>query len=154
MKHITLLQPRKEQIPLIVKMSKESFDSDIEIGATEAGGPPEYDSIEWHEKMAEEGHLFAAFKNDIIIGCAILFQDTGNLDKMCIGRIFIDPKLFRKGYGIELMKCIEEMNPTVKIFYLDTPIWNQRTNNFYKKIGYTEVKRDDEFIYYQKIVTK
>lgn len=73
---------------------------------------------------------------------------------MNVGRIFIDPKHFKEGYGIELMRCIEEMNPLITKFYLDTPIWNGRTNNFYKKIGYIETKRDDKFVYYQKNVKK
>lgn len=42
------------------------------------------------------------------------------------------------------------MYPEVKEFYLDTPIWNVRTNRFYKKLGYLEYKRDDELIYYVK----
>ena len=154
MKRITLLKAKKEQVPLIVKISKDSFESDIEVGANEKGGPPDYDNVEWHEKMIEEGHLFAAIEKDKIIGGAILFQDSKNLEFMYVGRIFIDPKLFKKGYGIELMNCIEKMNPNVKTFALDTPIWNRRTNNFYQKIGYTETKRDDEFVYYQKIVNK
>lgn len=152
MKRITLIKASKEQVPLIVKISKDSFDSDIEVGAKEQGGPPEYDSIEWHEKMVEEGHLFAAVENNNIIGGALLFQDEKEKKNLYVGRIFITPKLFKKGYGIELMRCIEEMNPMITSFSLDTPIWNRRTNNFYKKIGYTEIKRDNEFVYYQKII--
>ena len=30
------------------------------------------------------------------------------------------------------------------------PIWNERTNRFYKKCGYTEIGRDDESVYYEK----
>lgn len=154
MKRISLIKATKDQIPLLVKISKEAFDSDIEVGAIEKGGPPEYDCPEWHEKMAKEGHLYAAVENNDVIGGAILFQDDNNSDCMYVGRIFIDPKHFKKGYGIELMRCIEEMNPLITKFFLDTPIWNRRTNNFYKKIGYIETKRDDEFVYYQKNVKK
>lgn len=37
-----------------------------------------------------------------------------------------------------------------KLFALDTPLWNVRTNRFYQKLGYKEHKRDDEFAYYVK----
>ncbi len=37
-----------------------------------------------------------------------------------------------------------------KIIKLDTPIWNERTNRFYKKCGYTEIGRDGESVYYEK----
>ena len=42
------------------------------------------------------------------------------------------------------------MFPDVKEFTLDTPVWNVRTNAFYTKLGYAEVRRDDQFIYYSK----
>ena len=38
----------------------------------------------------------------------------------------------------------------IENFTLDTPIWNVRTNAFYRKLGYTEVRRDNEFVYYEK----
>jgi len=37
---------------------------------------------------------------------------------------------------------------------LDTPIWNERTNQFYKKFGYTEIGRDNESVYYEKQMYK
>lgn len=152
MKRTRLIKAQKNHIPLLVKISIKSFDSDIEVGADEKGGPPEYDSIEWHEKMAEQGHLFTAVEGNNIIGGAILFSDDPKF--IYVGRIFIDPQFFRKGYGIEIMEQIEEINPDATTFNLDTPIWNKRTNNFYKKIGYIETKRDNEFVYYQKIINR
>ena len=38
----------------------------------------------------------------------------------------------------------------VKEFTLDTPVWNVRTNAFYSKLGYHEIKRDKEFVFYSK----
>ena len=49
-----------------------------------------------------------------------------------------------------MMQQIETIFPDVKTFSLDTPIWNLRTNAFYQKLGYTEVRRDNDFVYYQK----
>ena len=54
------------------------------------------------------------------------------------------------GYGIYMMQEIEKMFPAVKEICLDTPVWNIRTNSFYPKQGYTEYKRDSEFVYYTK----
>ena len=52
-----------------------------------------------------------------------------------------------------MMQEIEGMFPAVKEFYLDTPVWNIRTNTFYQKLGYTEYKRNDEFVYYTKVLS-
>ena len=71
-------------------------------------------------------------------------------DVLNIGRIFVAPEHFRKGYGSIMMQEIESMCPGVKEFTLDTPDWNIRTNAFYTKLGYTEIKRDRGLVYYSK----
>ena len=99
--------------------------------------------------MLDEGHLLQAVINGEIAGGAILFLNNDG-DTLYIGRIFIDPVHHRKGYGLSLMKMVESYYPGIKKIQLDTPLWNIRTNAFYTKLGYREVKRDDEFAYYQK----
>ncbi len=134
---------------VINSISKRSFDSDIEVGARCKGGPPGYMSVQFHTKMARTNHLYKLLAEGLIIGAAILFMDGDRLD---IGRIFISPEYHRTGYGVYMMQEIEQMFPAVKEIYLDTPIWNIRTNSFYQKLGYTEYKRDSEFVYYTKIL--
>ena len=133
--------------PVLTAVSKQAFDSDAEAGAPSAGGPPGYMSLKYHMKMARSGHLFKLADNGLIIGGAILFRDGDTLN---IGRIFVDPVHHRKGYGIRMMREIEAMFPDVGTFTLDTPAWNIRTNAFYRKLGYTETRRNEEFVYYAK----
>ena len=128
-------------------ISKLAFDSDVEVGAPSAGGPPGYMSLKYHMKMARSGHLYKLTENGLIIGGAILFRDGATLN---IGRIFVNPDHHQKGYGIRMMQEIEAMFPDIRTFTLDTPVWNIRTNSFYLKLGYTEVKRNEEFVYYSK----
>ena len=132
-------------------ISRQSFDSDTDAGAPSKGGPPGYMSLSFHTKMARMNHLFKLTENGLIVGGAILFQKK---DMLNVGRIFVSPEHFRKGYGIYMMRQIEAMFPDVKGFTLDTPIWNVRTNRFYAKLGYSEVRRDREFIYYLKSTDK
>ncbi len=100
-------------------------------------------------KMMKQGSLFTIIENDEIVGGALLFMDG---DTMYVGRIFIAPKFHRMGYGIRAMHLIEKLIPDTHIYKLDTPIWNIRTNQFYQKLGYRSVKKDKEFVYYQKTV--
>ncbi len=133
---------------VLTGISKQAFDSDVEVGAPSSGGPPGYRSVSFHVKMARMNHLFKlADENGVILGGAILFRRGDTLN---IGRIFIDPQHFRKGYGILMMREIEALFPDVKVFTLDTPVWNTRTNAFYTRLGYSEVKRDADFVYYSK----
>ena len=129
-------------------LSKQAFDSDAEVGAASQGGPPGYQSVPFHLKMARMNHLFKLTdENGVILGGAILFRQGDTLN---VGRIFIDPQHFRKGYGAFMMREIEALYPDVKVFTLDTPVWNTRTNTFYTRLGYSEVKRDHAFVYYSK----
>ena len=128
-------------------ISRLALDSDTEVGAPSAGGPPGYMSLKYHIKMAKSGHLFKLTQNGLILGGAVLFR---NGDTLNIGRIFIDPQHFRKGYGTCMMREIEALFPDARLFTLDTPAWNTRTNAFYTRLGYLEVKRDGDFVYYSK----
>ena len=136
-------------IERIVAISKRAFETDIEVGGIIGDYPPEYDSVIWHEQMLNEGHLLQVVIDGEIIGGAILFLDKDG-ETLYIGRIFIDPLHHRKGYGFSLMKMVEAYYPGIKKIKLDTPLWNVRTNAFYAKLGYREVKRDEGFAYYQK----
>lgn len=145
-----LVKTQPNQVEVLVRISKAAFESDCAVGAPEAGGPPDYDNPAWHEKMRAQGHLYTALEDEEIVGGAIVFLDEGERPHLYIGRIFVDPIHFQKGYGMAIMAAIEEMNPSVCAFLLDTPIWNRRTNRFYQKLGYAEVRRDAECVYYCK----
>ena len=128
-------------------MSKRAFDSDVNLGGPSSSGPPGYMSVPFHTKMARQGHLYKLTEDGLIVGGAILFLKD---DILNVSRIFVSPEHFRKGYGIFMMQEIEKTFPDVKEFTLDTPAWNVRTNSFYTKLGYQEVKRNQEFVYYSK----
>ena len=138
-----------DSIAELVRISKEAFDTDISVGAQEPGGPPDYDSVEWHVQMAKEGHLFKATVEENIVGGALLFFDEQK-QWLYVGRIFIDSRYHRQGYGAELTELVESVYPDAKAVFLDTPLWNVRTNAFYQRLDYQKYKQDDEFAYYQK----
>ena len=138
-----------DQIEKIVDMSVRAFETDVNVGGAEGDCPPGFDSVEWHEQMAREGHLYQAMMGKDLVGAAIIFQDEIN-NSVYIGRIFIDSIYHRKGYGIRLMECIEKEFPCAAEFDLDTPCWNERTNAFYKRLGYRIVKEEDGFVFYRK----
>ena len=144
-----LVKAERTQLERIVAISKGAFETDVAVGGAVGDYPPAYDSVVWHEQMLDEGHLFQAMENDAVIGGAILFLSE-NKESLYVGRIFIDSFHHKKGYGIALMGLVEKIDPNVKEVNLDTPIWNVRTNSFYKKLGYLERKQEDGFSFYQK----
>ncbi len=144
-----IVKAEEDQVEKIVDMSIRAFETDVNVGGIKGEYPPEFDSIEWHKQMAREGHLYKAMIGKDLVGVAILFQDETK-NSVYIGRIFIDSIYHRKGYGIRLMECIEKNFPGAAEFNLDTPCWNERTNAFYKRIGYRIIKTGDGFVFYQK----
>lgn len=138
-----------DQIETIVAMSIRAFRTDAEVGGAEGEGPPAFDSLEWHEQMAREGHLYQAMIGREPVGAAVVFPDEAE-KSVYVGRIFIDSVHHRKGYGIRLMECIEKNYPFAEEFYLDTPDWNERTNAFYQKLGYRIIKVEDGAVFYKK----
>ena len=97
--------------------------------------------------VSEQRYIGKITEEGLIVGGEILFLQGNVLN---IGRIFVAPEHFRKGYGSFMMQQIESMFIGVKEITLDTPDWNIRTNSFYTKLGYTEIKRDSGFVYYSK----
>ena len=144
-----IVKAEADQVAKIVEMSVRAFETDVNVGGTKGEYPPGFDSIEWHEQMAREGHLYQAMVENDLVGAAIVFPDEINRS-VYIGRIFIDSIYHRKGYGLRLMECIEKYFPCAAEFDLDTPCWNERTNAFYKRLGYRIIKVEDGFNYYQK----
>ncbi len=128
-------------------ISKRSFETDVSVGGPSKGGPPGYMSVPFHTKMARMKHLYKLTDNELVVGGAILSLKD---DVLKIERIFVAPEYFRKGYGLFMMKQIEELFSNVKKFLLDTPDWNVRTNSLYKKLGYKELRRGKGLVYYVK----
>ena len=143
-----LRKTREEEVNILTKISKAAFHTDINVGGKENDGPLGYDSIKWHNKMQLEGHLYTYINdNNEIVGGAVLFEEER---KLYVGRIFINPIFFRKGLGKKLMKDIEKKFQGISKINLDTPVWNVRTNSFYIKCGYVEIRKDNESVYYEK----
>lgn len=144
-----IVKAEADSVERIVDMSVRAFKTDVNVGGVQGEYPPAFDSMEWHNQMIREGHLYQAMIGKDMVGAAIVFPDETK-NSVYIGRIFIDSGLHRKGYGVQLMDCIEKHYPNAIEFNLDTPSWNERTNAFYKKIGYRIIKVEDGFVFFQK----
>ena len=148
-----IVKAEANQVEKIVDMSVRAFETDVNIGGTEGDCPPGFDSVEWHQQMAQEGHLYQAMIGKDLVGAGIVFLDEVK-SSVYIGRIFIDSVFHRKGYGICLMECIEKNFPWATEFNLDTPCWNERSNAFYKRLGFRIIKVEDGFAFYQKRISR
>ena len=65
-----LEKAKKQDLEKIVSISKRAFETDVEVGGVTGDGPPDYDSISWHEQMRKEGHLYQATVENTIVGAS------------------------------------------------------------------------------------
>ena len=148
--NMTFRKAEEIEVGVLTEMSRNAFLSDAEFSG-ESGGPTGYDDYDFHLGHQKNGCLYSLLNGENIVGGAILKEDG---DSLYVYRIFVSTKEFRKGYGLRLMQLIEEHFPGTKVFKLDTPEWNVRTNSFYQKCGYTAVGREHipefDLILYEK----
>lgn len=146
----TLRSASMDEIGALTRISTDAFHSDRLVGG-DGGGPEGYDSYDWHRGQFQAGRLFSLDADGRPVAGAILEKEG---DTLRIHRIFLDPREFRKGYGVALMSEIERRFDDVRTFALDTPEWNVRTNAFYRKLGYqavgTEQLPEFKLVLYEK----
>ncbi len=131
-------------------ISIDAFHTDFLVaGRKTKGGPPGYDSIEFHEQMIKESTKFLKIMmgNDIIGGCWFIQK---NKEEAYLCRLFIDPKFHGKHIGLQVFYFLFANFPDIKIWTLKVPIWNTRTPKFYKKLGFKIVDESDRFLFFEK----
>lgn len=85
-------------------ISKKAFDSDVEVGAKGAGGPPGYATLSFHTKMARMNCLYKLVDDYKIVGGALLFLIIRSLDMWKFGAMEILFIMKNGGIQNELFK--------------------------------------------------
>ena len=83
---LQLLKAGTADAVTLVGISKHSFESDVEVGASDLFGPPGYKSLPFYTKMAKMNCLYKLIDdNGLTVGGAVLFIKD---NEMNVGRIF------------------------------------------------------------------
>jgi ribosomal protein S18 acetylase RimI-like enzyme len=135
---------------ILANISKRAFHSDIICGGKGNGGPPGYDSPQWQSFIMNKSKYFKILLAKKIIGGVIVFiKGKGHY---YLGRIFIDPSYHRKGIGTKAMQLVQSEFPLAHKWTLETPPWNSRTKEFYKKQGFQIIGENKEDVYFEKVM--
>jgi len=137
---VSLVEAVEDDAYLLAEISKRAFESDVEVGAEEPGGPPGYDSLEFQMRAMDWADYYTILLDDGLVGGLII--GSVNEEHRVMERIFVDPDHHRKGIGTRSMELLEGLYPDLKLWTLGTPEWNQRTNAFYEKQRYVQVGWD------------
>jgi GNAT superfamily N-acetyltransferase len=150
---VSLIQATQFDSERLAEISKNAFDTDVDYGSTDIGGPPGYDDPEWQNRAMKIMDYYCILLEDSIVG-GVVVGDGGGVHKI-LERIFVEPENFRKGVGSQAMKLTMNEYPEATVWTLGTPEWNIRTKAFYEKLGFTQIgwdNNDANFrgIWYQK----
>jgi ribosomal protein S18 acetylase RimI-like enzyme len=154
MDNITCKPVQKKDIEELVRVSIRSFHSDYLVGApSKTGGPPGYDSIQFHNKILVKSDAFyKIIEYEKIIGAFWIVYKGNNHTEL--SRVFIDPDYQRKGIGNRVFQFLFNKYPNITKWSLDTPKWNIRTYNFYTKLGFKIEHEDNSFYYFIKFIAR
>ncbi|OAB38591.1 hypothetical protein PMSD_06125 [Paenibacillus macquariensis subsp. defensor] len=109
---------------------------------------PGFDSLDMHKYHARYGRYYKIINRDILVG-VILISTTGR-EHARIDRLYILPGYQGENIGSDVLLLIEESNPEIKIWTLDTTQKSPRNHYFYEKNGYRLVAEDKYERYYRK----
>ena len=149
MENIVFKKAIVNDLKTLTEISIKAFHTDHLVGCDKKeGGPPGYDSVQFHFNMMKISRAFYKIIHmDKIIG-GFWFMDKGN-SHYYFTRIFLDPEYHRKGIGLQSFKFLFSEYPYIKKWTLETPSWNIRTKAFYKKLGFQIVKETNNDIFFK-----
>lgn len=132
----------------ITEIKTAAFNKEINTYLGRNGGPPGYDKMESEIDIINKFITYKIILAGKIIGGFFLIPMEDN--KMGFEDFVIAPDYQGKGYGYETLQLVEKTYPSIKEWYLSTPVFSVGNQHLYEKFGYVEISRDDEEIEYCK----
>ena len=147
---LKLERARLEDAEAITEIKIAAFNREINTYLGRNGGPPGYDSVESEIDII---HNFIAYKimlDDEIIGGLFLIPEGD--ETMHFEDFVIRPSMQGRGYGYQTLCMVEKLYPNIKKWLLSTPVFSVGDQHLYEKFGYCETARDENEVYYNKII--
>ena len=137
---VSVVEAVEEDTEIFAEISKRAFDTDVDVGAPGPGGPPGYDSPEFHMRIREFLDCYKILLDGATVGG--VFVGKVNEEHLVLERIFVDPDLHNRGIATRATELVWELYPGGRLWTLGTPEWNVRTTHFYEKLGFVQVGWD------------
>lgn len=134
---ITLERAEETDAEVLAEISKRAFESDVECGAPELGGPPGYDSPRSVVGNIRYTDYYKIVYDYLVVGAILVCPRSENHCEVC--GLFVDPVFQNKGVATRAFSLIYELYPGTRVWTLGTPEWNVRTRHFYEKLGFEQI---------------
>ena len=134
---VSLYPALEHELPQLVKISEFAFmDHSVRMSPYEPGGPAGFDSIEWHRKALTAGSLYKISIGNHLLGGMYFSEKKAGTG--WINRVFIQPEAQNRGIGKRVFQLVEQQNPHIRVWGLDTPRWAVDNLQFYHSMGYSD----------------
>jgi replication factor A1 len=134
---VSLERAEEYEAEILAEISKRAFDSDIECGALNPGGPRGYDSPKAIVGNIKYTEYYKIMLDNMILGAILVCPRSEKHGEIC--GLFVDPEFHNKGVATRAFKLIYENYPEVEVWTLGSPEWNVRTKHLYEKLGYEQI---------------
>ena len=149
-KMITIERAKKEDAEVITRIKTAAFNKEINTSLGRDGGPEGYNTVESELQIIENLLAYKILLNDKIIGAFFLIPEGTEI--MHFEDFVIDPEYQGKGYGYKTLCMSEKLYPAIKEWKLSTPVFSVGNQHLYEKFGYKETERNDDEIFYSKVI--
>jgi RimJ/RimL family protein N-acetyltransferase len=122
---------------ILAEISKRAFESDVECGAPEPGGPPGYDSPKTIAGNIKYTDYYKIMLEYMTTGAILVCPRGENHAEIC--GLFVDPPFQNNGIATKAIELIYEKYPEKEVWTLGTPEWNVRTKHFYERLGFVQI---------------
>jgi N-acetylglutamate synthase-like GNAT family acetyltransferase len=134
---ISLEMAEEYDAEILAEISKRAFESDVECGAPEPGGPPGYDSPRATAGNIKYTDYYKIMLEYMTIGAILVCPREENHAEIC--GLFVDPPFQNNGVATKAFDLIYEKYPENEVWTLGTPEWNVRTKHFFEKLGFVQI---------------
>lgn len=148
---VKLERAKLEDAEQITKVKIAAYNKEINKYLGRDGGPSGYDKVESEKYIINNFIAYKIVLDAEIIGGLFLIPE--GMETMLFEDFVIHPIFQGKGYGYKIMCMIEELYSKIKEWRLSTPVFSVGNQHLYEKFGYREVSRDEDEVYYRKILS-
>lgn len=135
-KMVNIMEASEIDSERLAEIAKRAYESDVDHGAPEAGGPQGYDSAGFYTRSLKYLSCYSVMLGEDLVGGAMVSTGGGHAT---IERLFVDTNHQRKGVGSETVKLLIERYPEVALWTVGAPEWNTRAHQFIESLGFKHI---------------
>jgi GNAT superfamily N-acetyltransferase len=138
---VRIVEASEENAERLADVSERAFHTDIECGSPEKGGPPGYNSPEAQVSFMRGCDYYEIYYCDELVGALMVLRKEDQQYECC--GLFVDPEYHNRGIATRAFELVWPRYPDARLWTVETPAWNTRTNHFYSKVGFVKVRESE-----------